>query len=37
MKLYAQVPIRIGFQSEVYTMTSPFPLVTDLPADSFLL
>jgi len=30
------VPVRIGFQSESYTMMSPFPLSTDGPADILL-
>ena len=31
------VPVRIGFQSEFYTLTSPVPLSTDLPADLFIV
>ena len=34
---FLMVPIRIGFQSEVYGMTSEFPLSTDLPADILIL
>ena len=32
----AMVPVRICFQSEAYTMTSPLLLLTDLPADLIL-
>ena len=31
------LPLRIAFQTETYTMTSRFPLSTDLPADIFLV
>jgi len=34
---FLMVPVRISFQSEIYTFTDQFPLSTDLPADLIII